>query len=456
MSLLPEKHIAVLPFIGASHFQPLVNLVLKLAAAAPRALFSLLIATGDKRLLSCSDLPVNVKLYEAISSPWLSPPPGKSRKEKMQQFLEGAPRTYEMAIAVAEEAAGVKVSCLMTDVFFTFASMFAEKMQAKWIALWVAAPHGLSAYVYSDFIIQKYLRDDEARSQPDRTLEGIPGLSRMHVKDLPEALQGTYLDDMFILYRIFREIGRVLPQADAVLLNSHEEVTDADLVADLKSKFQKLLLVGSLTVSFAPPPLDSESDRTGCLSWLDEQKPRTVAYICFGSVVDLPPEEMFILAEALETSRTPYLWSLKDPMKVHLPPGFEERTRSHGKIVPWAPQSQVLWHPSIGAHITHCGYNSVFECVAGEVPVICRPLWADGRMHAIVVEEEWGIGVTVDGGTMTKDRILRCLEMVMGGGEAGKKMRQKIRAFKEVLIDAAGPNGSASRDLNTLLGIISL
>ncbi|XP_031380021.1 UDP-glycosyltransferase 78D4-like isoform X4 [Punica granatum] len=266
MSLLPEKHIAVLPFIGASHFQPLVNLVLKLAAAAPRVLFSLLIATGDKHLLSCSDLPVNVKLYEAISSPWLSPPPGESRKEKMQQFLEGAPRTYEMAIAVAEETAGVK----------------------------------------------KFRHDEEARSQPERTLEGIPGLSRMRIKDLPEALQHTYLDDMYTLFRVFRELGTVLPRADAVLVISYDEVTPEPLVANLKSKFQELLLVGSLTASFTPPLHDSGSNKTGCLAWLDKQKHQSVAYISFGTVVGLPPEELFILAEALEASRTPYLWSLKD------------------------------------------------------------------------------------------------------------------------------------------------
>ncbi|OWM84537.1 hypothetical protein CDL15_Pgr000977 [Punica granatum] len=312
MSLLPEKHIAVLPFIGASHFQPLVNLVLKLAAAAPRVLFSLLIATGDKHLLSCSDLPVNVKLYEAISSPWLSPPPGESRKEKMQQFLEGAPRTYEMAIAVAEETAGVKVSCLLTDVFFTFASTLAEKKQVKWIALWVSSPQVLSAYAYSDVIIQKFRHDEEARSQPERTLEGIPGLSRMRIKDLPEALQHTYLDDMYTLFRVFRELGTVLPRADAILVISYDEVTPEPLVANLKSKFQELLLVGSLTASFTPPLHDSGSNKTGCLAWLDKQKHQSVAYISFGTVVGLPPEELFILAEALEASRTPYLWSLKD------------------------------------------------------------------------------------------------------------------------------------------------
>ncbi|OWM84536.1 hypothetical protein CDL15_Pgr000976 [Punica granatum] len=134
--------------------------------------------------------------------------------------------------------------------------------------------------------------------------------------------------------------------------------------------------------------------------------------------------------------------------------GFEERTRSHGKIVLWAPQNRVLWHRSVGAHVTHGGYNSVFECVAGEVPMICRPLWGDNKINGVVLEE-WGIAVTIDGGTITKDGMLKCLEMVMEGGEVGKTMRQKIRDLKVLVMDAAGPNGSASRYFNKLVDIIS-
>ncbi|PKI61283.1 hypothetical protein CRG98_018347 [Punica granatum] len=133
---------------------------------------------------------------------------------------------------------------------------------------------------------------------------------------------------------------------------------------------------------------------------------------------------------------------------------FEERTRSHGKIVLWAPQNRVLWHRSVGAHVTHGGYNSVFECVAGEVPMICRPLWGDNKINGVVLEE-WGIAVTIDGGTITKDGMLKCLEMVMEGGEVGKTMRQKIRDLKVLVMDAAGPNGSASRYFNKLVDIIS-
>ncbi|OWM84526.1 hypothetical protein CDL15_Pgr000966 [Punica granatum] len=201
---------------------------------------------------------------------------------------------------------------------FTFACAIAEK-KVKWVPLWVGAPYVLSGYMYADVMIRKFLHDEKARSRPHRTLEGIPRLSNSAHQGFAESvpLHQTNQDKMFILFNFFRELGSVLPRADAVVLTSYREAGPAPLTVHLRSKFQELLLVGSLTVSFAPPPQESGSDRTGCLSWLDEQEHQTVAYIRSGSIAGMPSEELFILTEALETSRTPHLWSLKDHLKVH-------------------------------------------------------------------------------------------------------------------------------------------
>ncbi|KAJ6986401.1 Anthocyanidin 3-O-glucosyltransferase [Populus alba x Populus x berolinensis] len=102
-----------------------------------------------------------------------------------------------------------------------------------------------------------------------------------------------------------------------------------------------------------PPPSlpPSTEDTTGCLSWLDSQKSKTVAYISFGTVANIPQSEIEELTEALEASRIPFLWSLRDNIKDCLPNGFLERTIMHGKVVPWAPQTQVLAHSSTGRRI---------------------------------------------------------------------------------------------------------
>ncbi|RVW90731.1 UDP-glycosyltransferase 78D2 [Vitis vinifera] len=82
--------------------------------------------------------------------------------------------------------------------------------------------------------------------------------------------------------------------------------------------------------------------------------------------VGTSPDEHVALAETLQATGVAFLWSIKDNSKKNLPEGFLERTSGNGKVVPWAPQIRVLAHPSVGVHITHGGWNSVMESIAGE------------------------------------------------------------------------------------------
>lgn len=248
----------------------------------------------------------------------------------------------------------------------------------------------------------------------------------------------------------------MLLRATALLLNSYEESNPEELVDDLKSKFKRLLHVGCLTVSFEPPLAEVEDeDKTGCLSWLNEQKPKTVVYISFGSIANISPEEIRAVVATLEETRFPFLWSLKEDLRAHFPLGFQERTEHQGKVVPWSPQGLVLGHAACGVYVTHCGYNSVFESVAGGVPMICKPIWADNMMNGRMVEEVWGIGVKVDraNGAITEEGMAKGLRTVLFS-EEGRVMRQRIAEFREKLAAAAGEDGSAGRDFNSLLEII--
>ncbi|EEF43564.1 UDP-glucosyltransferase, putative [Ricinus communis] len=84
--------------------------------------------------------------------------------------------------------------------------------------------------------------------------------------------------------------------------------------------------------------------------------------------------------------------------------------KTKGKVVGWAPQIQVLKHSSIGVHVTHCGYNSAIESIL------------DNHMNARMVEEVWGVGVTVEGGKITKNGMIKSLETIFQQ-ENGKKIR---------------------------------
>ncbi|KAL3745015.1 hypothetical protein ACJRO7_014169 [Eucalyptus globulus] len=461
-----EKHVAILAFPFGSHPWPLANLLLRLATVALDVHFSFLNTAKSNGVIfplpSRAELPSNVRVYDV--SDGLQDGHREATKhprEHVELFLKAAPESFGAAVDAAEQDVKKKVSCFLTDALVIFASEMAEKMQVPWVALWVPAPPCLAAHVYID-VISELRRESSGDgtstddgNDDDKSLDVIPGLSMMRTSDLPKQL----IDDQDTSRSacMLREVGHVLPcGTTAVVMNSYAEVTPTPLIVDLKSKFKMLLQVGCLTVSFPPPPLPSSyaSDTTGCLTWLDVRDPRSVAYICFGTVAMPSPSEISALGEALESTKTPFLWSIKEHVMAYLPKGLQERTRAYGKFFPWAPQGQVLTHPACGVYVTHCGYNSVFESVAGGVPMVCKPFWADNMMNGRMIEEVWGIGVKVEGGTITKSGMEKALEVVLRG-EDGKEVRKKVGELRERLVEAAGPDGSAEADFKVLVELIS-
>lgn len=166
-----------------------------------------------------------------------------------------------------------------------------------------------------------------------------------------------------------------------------------------------------------------------------------------------PLQELVAVAEALEATGVPFLWSLKDHSKANLPKGFLERTSLNGKVVPWAPQFEVLGHASIGVFITHCGWNSVTESVICGVPMICRPFFGDQNLNRRLVQDVWRIGVGVEGGVFTKSGLTRDLHLILA--HEGRKMREKIGVLKELGRKAIESNGSLTTNFISLLEVVS-
>ncbi|CAN6725273.1 unnamed protein product [Malus baccata var. baccata] len=283
----------------------------------------------------------------------------------------------------------------------------------------------------------------------EKSLDFLPGFSKVKIPDLPEGILGNSESTVgSLLYKM----GQTLPKAIAVAINSFEEL-EPEVVNLLKSRFQKFLNVGpfSLITSSPTPPLIK--DDSGCLEWLDKHKPTSVAYISFGSVVAPPPHELATFAQVLIETGFPFIWSFRGNIEDVLPKGFN-KSGLNGKIVPWAPQVQVLGHASTGVFLTHCGWNSILESIVGGVPMICRPFFGDQKLNMNTIEAVWEIGVGIERGVITKNGVIKALELTLKHKE-GNEMREKIKVLKNLAQQAVASNGSSPQAFNTLVEIVT-
>ncbi|XP_061367891.1 scopoletin glucosyltransferase-like [Gastrolobium bilobum] len=206
-------------------------------------------------------------------------------------------------------------------------------------------------------------------------------------------------------------------------------------------------------------------DAHECLQWLDMKKPNSVVYVCFGSVVKFPDSQLRDIATGLEASGQQFIWVVRKSKKdgeereEWLPEGFEKRMEGKGLIIRgWAPQVLILDHESIGAFVTHCGWNSTLEGVSAGVPMVTWPVFAEQYYNEKLVTEVLKIGVPVGakkwvgmvGDTIKWDAVEKAVKRIMEG-ENAEKMRNKAKLLSQLARRTVEGGGSSYSDLNALI-----
>ncbi|KAK4725152.1 hypothetical protein R3W88_027931 [Solanum pinnatisectum] len=425
-----QLHIALLAFPFGSHAAPLLTLVQKITPFLPsNTIFSFFnTSNSNTSIFSKTPNQENIKIYNI----WDGVKQGNDTpigREAIELFIHSTPTNFEKSMKEAEEETGVKFSCIISDAFLWFSCEFANKMNIPWIAFWTAASCSLSIHLYTDLIRSN---DETFDMPPEVIAESLKG-------PMPSMLYNMALN---------------LHKADAVVLNSFEEL-DPIINKDLKSKLQKVLSIGPLVVvSSNNVFLDANSDESGCIQWLGNQKERSVVYLSFGTVTTLPPKEIIAIAEALEDNKMPFIWSLRDNGVKILPKGFLERTEEYGKIISWAPQLEILAHRSVGVFVTHCGWNSILEGISYGVPMICRPFFGDQKLNSRMVESVWQIGLQIEGGNFTKSGTISALSTFFNE-EKGKILRKNVEGLKEKALEAVKlDNGSSIENFKVLVELV--
>ncbi|XP_022152245.1 zeatin O-xylosyltransferase-like [Momordica charantia] len=212
----------------------------------------------------------------------------------------------------------------------------------------------------------------------------------------------------------------------------------------------------------------------GCIAWLDQQEPRSVIYVSFGTTTAMGEEQIKEIAMGLARSKQKFIWVLRDADRgdvfdvgkvrnSELPEGYEELVRGQGMVIrEWAPQLEILSHRATGGFMTHCGWNSALESLWSGVAVAAWPMHSDQPRNTVLmtavlrvgmVVEEWGQGgkVAVVVAAAAVEGVVRRLM----ASEEGEEVRRNAERLGEAVRRSVEHGGDSRRELEAFVAHIT-
>ncbi|XP_029128489.1 7-deoxyloganetin glucosyltransferase isoform X2 [Cajanus cajan] len=349
------------------------------------------------------------------------------------------------------------VTCLVSDCSMFFTIQAAEELGVPNLLCWPACASSFLAFINIPLLVQKdesYLTNGYLEFKVD----WIPGLQNFRLKDLPDFIWTTNLNDVMLQFLI--ELTVRVHKNSTIVFNTLEEL-EGDVINVLSSMFPSLYTIGPFSLLLNRSPhnhlasLGSNlwKEDTECLEWLESKEPRSVVYVNFGSITVMSAEQLLEFAWGLANSKKPFMWITRPDLviggSVILSSEFVNETRDRSLIASWCPQEQVLNHPSIGGFLTHCGWNSTTESVCAGVPMLCWPFFADQPTNCRYICNEWEIGIEIDS-NVKREEVERLVNELMEG-EKGKKMREKAMELKKKGEEKTKPGGSSYKNLDRVI-----
>ncbi|KAL2953580.1 hypothetical protein AAZX31_19G172800 [Glycine max] len=267
--------------------------------------------------------------------------------------------------------------------------------------------------------------------------------------------------------------------ASGVVVNSFEELEHGCAKEYEKALNKRVWCIGPVSLSnkdgldkFERGNKPSTIEEKQCLEWLNSMEPRSVLYVCLGSLCRLVTSQLIELGLGLEASNQTFIWVVKtagenlSELNNWLEnEKFDERVRGRGLVIKgWAPQTLILSHPSVGGFLTHCGWNSTIEGVSSGLPMITWPLFAEQFLNekfivqVLKIEVRTGAEVPVRwgdeekvGAMVKKSRIMEVIEMCMLGGEEEERRRNRAIELGKMARNAIVKGGSSHFNISCLI-----
>ncbi|GLJ47268.1 hypothetical protein SUGI_0998200 [Cryptomeria japonica] len=462
-----QPHALLIPVPVQGHINPMMQLAWKLISHGFLITFLNTqdtlhrISEANKK----SSLPKNWDLIRMISVPMeAQPEDGRDEVIKFSESLDkglGPPVILNLIQKINNEEEH-KITCIIVD--FWMCSGLQAVANFHGISLAVLHTQLLSVCAISYFsrrLISHGILPSNGIVEEDKMVNCLPSVPPMRSGELPWMNGGEYL------FLRGNRMAQELKQIKWVLFNSLQDL-EAPAVEELSKE------VGVYTIGPLIPPefLHGDSSNTTmtlpslwtdeleCLKWLDKQAAQSVIYLSFGSFTVLEEKQVEEIALGLEATKRPFLWVLRsDGMKGDKAVSISrllESTGDQGCIVGWAPQLQVLGHPSLACFVTHCGWNSVEESMSMGVPMLCWPYFTDQFLNRNYIVDVWKVGLPLNpnkDGLIEKKEFRKAVEDLLVS-EKGMEIREEVNKWKKIAKNAVKEGGSSSNNFNLFINAI--
>eukprot|EP00253_Pinus_taeda_P035026 PITA_35026 len=354
---------------------------------------------------------------------------------------------------------GPAISCVIADSSLPWSCEVTKKLGVPWILFWTQ-PTFLYSIHYHAHLLED-LRCNLYEGTADEgsiSIDFIPGVPNLEARDLPCFIRQSDPESRAILDLIHRSF-QACREADWVLGNSFDDLERKELNLN-----PPVLHVGPLLPSGFLNGEHSKDMRVGtstwteydCSKWLDAKPNRSVLYVSFGSMVFVTKAQLEEIAMGLKDSGQFFLWALRPDIVSStvsdcLPHGFLDEIKGQGLVVPWCNQLQVLSHPSVAGFVTHYGWNSMLESIAGGVPMVGFPFWADQFTNSKLMADEWKIGYRLSGGKglILRKEISRTIRKLFS--EEGTEVKKNVEALRDSARTAVRRGGSSDINIDSFL-----
>ncbi|XP_049932338.1 scopoletin glucosyltransferase-like [Nymphaea colorata] len=355
-------------------------------------------------------------------------------------------------------------NCIISDTLFPWTTQTAEKLKIPRYVF-----HSTNSFFYCVIAgMRSHDSDEEEFAVP-----GLPHEVRMR----RTLLSVPYEDESLLLGMdaLHKEMRMSDKTSAGVIFNTSYEIESAyvELFKSMRG-CQQLWTVGPLSLISHPKGRSRQEkqgkeqspiDEDQCLRWLDSKEPRSVMYVCFGSIASLSGAQLMEVGQGLESSQHPFIWVIRGAVEEGFLQELQERVKERGLVIKgWAPQLQILSHQAVGGFMTHCGWNSLLEGISAGLPLLTWPMFGDQHINERLVVDVLGVALSVGNQKLMgldeeqkteelvrREQIERAVTAVFGNEHQAREMRRKAAVLSETVRKSVEAGGSSALNLNVLL-----